>query len=197
MNKTVPGLLLCALLLAACATPQSAQEREDAPPLNSVTLLPFSLEPHQAEGEEVRPVSSALLQALTKEANASAAEALARNGISSKVEPAPAGGAEFPGHRVTGVIRFPAFRPKDEEVHREIGRLEPFVKATVALVGPDGKVIRTIETLLTWEDLHGPDGAPIPPDRPFEEVVRGAVRQAVDDAVNHLAHESGREPEDS
>lgn len=196
MSKPVPSLLLCVLLLA-CATPQRDAERQSGPLFESLTLFPFSVEPHHAEGEAVRTVPAALLQTIADEATASANSALVRSGITSKVESAPAGAATVPGYGIRGTIRFPAFLPKDEEIHRELGRLEPFVKATLTLVRPDGKATRSVDTLLTWEDLHGPDGAPIPSDRPFEDVVRGAVRQAVEDAVDHLAHESGNEPENS
>lgn len=195
MYKPVPSLLLCVLLLA-CATPQRAPEKDAGLPFESVTLYPFLVEPRQAEGEAARPMPAALLQALAEEATTSATSALSRNGISSNVVLAPAEAAKVPGYGIRGVIRFPFFLPEDEDIHRELGRLEPLVKASLTLLGPDGKTIRTVDTLLAWEDLHGPDGAPLPLDRPFEEVVRGAVRQAVEDAVDHLAHEPGDEPED-
>ncbi|MES1241216.1 MAG: hypothetical protein ABUT39_06310 [Acidobacteriota bacterium] len=151
----------------------------------SVTVVPFSIEPHHIEGTAARPSPAALLQALADEAVASAARALTRSHISSKVDLAPAK-AGMPVYRLTGTVRIPLFLPEDEQLHREIGRSEPFVKASILLLDPDGRELRKVESILAWEDLHGPDGAPLATDGPVESVLRQAVRQAVEDAVDHL-----------
>lgn len=185
MEKPVLGILLCVILLAACATPQQAPDRKDdhvLPP--SVTVIPFSIKPHLVEGEEAPPLPGELLQALSSEATASAVRTLAR-----RVEVTPEKTVNVPGYRVTGVVRVPIVLPQDDELHREIGRSEPFVTAAVTLQGPDGKAIRTVHGILAWEDLHDPEGAPVPSDRLIGDVLRDAVRQAVEEAVTHLGPE--------
>lgn len=153
----------------------SAPHRGNLSPSSQVTVLPFTIEPQALPGAPADPKEN-LRSLLAGEASASAGEALRKN-------PSDAAGVTA----VTGTVRIPVSLPPEVwglRAHRQKGRL---AAATVRLLGPDGKTIREAEASLSWGEVRWLTGPPkFRRNRPQEEVLRSAVAEVVERAVERL-----------
>ena len=174
-----------ALPLAACTTPRQTP-REPAP-LPRLVLLPFTIEPQPVEGAPSRSDSKGFAQILATEATSAAEQALIKHHVASSVERAAPGARDAGALQVTGVVRIPVTLPEDLRGLRADKQRGPLVVAVVHLQGSDGKAVQKGEAILTWRDAKWLEGAPRSRrNRPAEAVLREAVREAVEIAVDHL-----------
>lgn len=174
-----------ALSLSAClATKQP--EREPAP-LPRLVLHPFAIEPQPLEGAPSRSDSAGFAQILATEATSAAEQALIKHHVASTVERAAPGVRDAGALQVTGVVKIPVTLPGDLIGLRADKQRGPLVVAVVHLLGPDGKAVQKGEAILTWRDAEWLEGGPrFRRNRPAATVLREAIREAVEIAVDHL-----------
>lgn len=178
--RVSPGVVRL-VILTALALPLNLSCRASAPhrshpsPSSQVTVLPFTIEPQALPGAPAGPKENLRLL-LAGEASSSAGEALRKH-------PAEAAGVTA----ITGTVQIPVSLPPEVRglhAHRQKGRL---AAATVRLLGPDGKTIREAEASLSWGEVRWLTGAPrFRRNRPPEEVLRDAVGEVVERAVERL-----------
>lgn len=179
------SLAALALTLAACTAPK--QPPREPAPLPRLVLLPFTIEPQPLEGLPSRSDAGAFAQILAEEATSAAEQALIEHHVASTVERAAPGAKNTGALRVTGVVRIPVSLPEDLTGLRADRQRGPFAVAVVHLLGPDGQAVKEADAILTWRDAQWLEGAPrYRGNRPAATVLREAVREAVETAIDHL-----------
>ena len=190
----LPLLAALGLSLAACSA--TRQPPREPAPLPRLVLLPFTIEPLPLEGAPSRSDPAGFAQILATEATSAAEQALIEHHVASAVERAAPGARDAGALQVTGVVKIPVTLPGDLIGLRADKQRGPLVVAVVHLLGPDGKAVQKGEAILTWRDAKWLEGAPrFRRNLPAEAVLREAVREAVEIAVDNLGPHPDQEAE--
>lgn len=129
-----------------------------------------------------------LEKSLSREGSARAARTALRSGLARESAVDSGSTLASDGAVLSGTVSLPLHLPPGVRGRRAWFRPGEFVEAKVTLQQPDGSM-RTAEAHLRWRDVWWTTGAKVRRARPTEDVLRDAVRKAVDAAVKRLRAE--------
>jgi hypothetical protein len=187
-RSTITTLFLAALLLPLSlgrAVPRAGTL------LPEVVVFPFTIEPQLLPGAPADE-RAAFVQLLALEAASSAGRSLMRERLVVSIAQAPSQAAAAGRFSLTGTVRLPVSLPPGAAGLRADSRGGALAVAIVRLQGPDGRLLAQATAEVTWREADWVTGSRhFKRNRPVDDVLTDAVREATERAVKRLEGQRG------
>jgi len=175
--------VVMSLLTALIASCGAGAAREAKPPAyETVTVVPFAVEPQALKGVEPRRDQERAVQRLAEAATRQAEKTLVRQRIAAAAERLSAGLPD--GVRLAGVVEIPVSVPWKMRRSSARFREDRFVRATVTLLARDGTTLATGSGELRWKDVRWTWGRNY--SRSLDDVLAEFAVKAVERATQKL-----------
>lgn len=151
----------------------------------TVAIDPFEIREIAVENTAAAPTATGRSERLSQEATNRASRTAVRShlAVRSNITSPNAGDS---ASRLTGTVWVPLSLGPDVRGRRAFFRPGTFVRAEVKWRGADG-MVRESRAQLRWRDVWWTSGGRVRRARSTDDVLRDAVRKAVDAAVKRLA----------